>query len=103
MSVEIGDLVEGEIDFCDIEIEERGDSDDEILDRERHELLMSEIYESICSEISEELDLTYFDSEQYVDLDALAALEDYDIVSDMLLLCPFCRFFCFHLSLTHLQ
>lgn len=56
------------------------------LEQDRYEDIMSEIYDAICKEIREESFESYYED----DVD-WAQLEDLDLPSEMLLLCPFCK------------
>jgi hypothetical protein len=63
---------------------------DEMKEQEIHERIMCEIYESICNELSNEIENTFYDG--YDDDIDWNSLEDLDIPSDLSLLCPFCRY-----------
>ena len=66
-----------------------GDCDDCEMEHEHYEDIMSEIYDAICLEISEELTGAY--SGDDIDID-WSQLEDLHVPSELVLLCPFCRF-----------
>lgn len=71
--------------------EEMGEEDEEDeIDPDLFQKMMSDIYDDICRELTEELNIDYYDAEGADEID-WEQLEDFDIPADQLVLCPFCK------------
>jgi len=79
-----GDLCE--IDEALVEV----DADEEDMDPEAYQEMMGLIYDDILNELSEEINVEFYDGADADEVD-WEQLEDFDIPADELVLCPFCK------------